>query len=45
MEKKVGRFWFYGGRNSGIGLGFNFDKYHLTFDLLFWYVGWEFNWK
>ena len=23
MQKKIGRFWFYGGRNSGIGLGFN----------------------
>jgi len=45
MEKKIGRFWFYWGRNSGIGLGFNFDKYHLSLDLLFWYVGWEFNWK
>ena len=42
MEKKIGKFWFYGGRNSGIGLGFRIDKYHITVDLLFWYVGWEF---
>jgi len=45
MEKKIGKHWFHWGRNSGIGLGFNFDKYHITFDLLFWYVGCEFHWK
>ena len=26
MQKKIGRFYFYGGRNSGIGLGFNVDQ-------------------
>ena len=43
MQKKIGKFWFYGGRNSGIGLGFHIDKYHITVDLLFWYAGFEFN--
>ena len=43
MEKKIGKYWFYWGRNSGIGLGFDLDKYHVTFNLLFWYVGFEFN--
>jgi len=42
MEKKIGSFWFYGGKNSGVGFGIHVDKYHLTIDLLFWYVGWEF---
>jgi hypothetical protein len=42
MQKKIGKFWFYGGRNSGIGLGFNVYKHHVTLDLLFWYVGFEF---
>ena len=42
MEKKIGKHWFYGGRNSGIGLGFNLDKHHVTLDLLFWYAGFEF---
>jgi hypothetical protein len=43
MEKKIGKFWIYGGRNSGIGLGFNIDKHHITVDFLFWYAGFEFN--
>jgi len=42
MEKKIGKYWFYWGRNSGICLGFDIDKYHVTFNLLFWYVGFEF---
>jgi hypothetical protein len=42
MQKKIGKVWFFYGRNSGIGLGFNLDKHHITLDLLFWYVGFEF---
>lgn len=42
MEKKIGSFWFYAGKNSGVGAGFHVDKYHVTIDFLFWYVGWEF---
>ena len=42
MEKKIGKYWFYWGRNSGISLGFDIDKYHVTFNLLLWYAGFEF---
>jgi hypothetical protein len=42
MQKKIGKYWLYGGRNSGISLGFDIDKYHVTFNLLFWYAGFEF---
>ena len=42
MEKQIGKYWFHWGRNSGISLGFDIDKYHVTFNLLFWYVGFEF---
>jgi len=42
MEKKIGTYWFYWGRISGIALGFDIDKYHVTFNLLFWYVEFEF---
>ncbi len=43
MQKKIGKCYIYGGRNSGIGLGFNVDKHHITLDLLFWYAGFEYN--
>jgi len=42
MEKKIGKYWLYSGRNSGVSLGFHIDKYHITVDFLFWYVVWEF---
>ena len=46
MEKKIGnKVWFHCGRSSGIGLGFDMSKYHVTFNFLFWYAGCEFNWK
>jgi len=41
-EKKIGKYWFYAGKNSGVGFGIHVDKYHVTIDFLFWYVGWEF---
>ena len=43
MQKKIGNSYIYWGRNSGIGLGFNLSKHHITLDLLFWYAGFEFN--
>jgi len=42
MEKKIGKYWFHYGRNSGFGAGFHIDKYIVTIDFLFWYFGWEF---
>ena len=42
MEKKIGKYWFYWGRTYGFAIGFDLDKYHVTFNLLFWYVGFEF---
>lgn len=42
MEKKIGKYWFYYGRNSGFGAGIHIDKYHVTIDLGFWYIGMEF---
>jgi hypothetical protein len=42
MQKKIGKCYIYGGRNSGIGLGIHIDKHHASIDFLFWYAGWEF---
>jgi len=43
MEKKIGKYWFYCGRKSGFGIGFDICKYYFTIDLGFWYIGQEFN--
>jgi hypothetical protein len=43
MEKKISkRFWFSYGRTYGFAIGFDLDKYHVTFNLLFWYIGLEY---
>jgi hypothetical protein len=36
-EKRIGRFWFYGGIVKGLAIGFSVDKWHITLDLgIFW---------
>jgi hypothetical protein len=41
-EKKIGKSWFYWGKASGFGIGFQISKYNLDLTLGFWYVGLEF---
>lgn len=42
MEKKIGKGWFYYGRKSGFGLGFEITKWGWNVDFIFWYIGQEF---
>jgi hypothetical protein len=43
MEKRINKkTWFYWGRLSGFGLGFQISKYGLDINLGFWYLGWEY---
>jgi hypothetical protein len=42
MEKKIGKYWFYWGRTNGFALGFTVNRYHLSIDLGFWFIGQEF---
>ena len=41
-HKKFKKFWLIYGRVSGFAIGFNVDKYSITLDLGFWYVGIEY---
>jgi len=41
-EKKIGKSWFYWGKTSGFGIGFQISKYNLDLTLGFWYLGLEF---
>ena len=42
MQKRILNKWVIYGRVSGFALGFNVDKYAITIDLGFWYVGLEY---
>ena len=42
MQKRILNKWVIYGRVSGFALGFNVDKYAVTIDLGFWYIGLEF---
>ena len=41
-HKKFNRFWLIYGRVSGFAIGFNVDRYSITVDLGFWYIGLEY---
>ena len=41
-HKKFNRFWLIYGKVSGFAIGFNVDKYSITVDLGFWYIGLEY---
>lgn len=41
-EKKIKHTWFSYGRKGGFGIGFDIDRYHISFDIGFWYLGIEF---
>jgi hypothetical protein len=42
MQKRILNKWVIYGRVSGFALGFNVDKYAVTIDLGFWYLGVEY---
>jgi hypothetical protein len=41
-HKKFNKFWLIYGRVSGFALGFSVDKFSITIDLGFWYIGLEY---
>jgi hypothetical protein len=40
-HKNFNKFWLIYGRVSGFALGFSVDKFSITIDLGFWYIGLE----
>ncbi len=41
-EKKIGKSWFYWGKISAFGIGFQINRHNLDLTIGFWYVGLEF---
>lgn len=42
MEKMIKGYWYFRGRKSGFGIGFDISKYGFQLDLGLWYMGVEF---